>query len=303
MEQQAFEKVDFEKYVSKEAANKGAVYSNSIPDSKQFSLTGLKTAGFYHFDIKGTETDCLDRLHISALLAMMQEAAYKNAETLGIGASYLDPQGICWLLSKISVRMTKLPRWLDNITVSTWSRGPRRLLFLRDFTFYSGGLEPENVIGHASSEWFLAGADSHRPLRPEQVIEPSRIKNHQQAPAVFDFDCPRLKNLDTLEESEPILVKYADFSDIDRNNHVNNTRYAAWAVDAVQAYLSGQTGDKSIIPMSISGFDIQYISEIFFGSKVDIFINKDDQGNFLAEGRLHDDGQVAFRCRIMLNEI
>lgn len=298
MDQKSFEEVHFERYTSENLAD-------TLPaaENKQFALTGLTTAGFYHFEIKGTETDCMDRLHLSALLAMMQEAAYKNAETLGIGASYLDPQGICWLLSKISVRMSKLPRWLDNITVSTWSRGPRRLLFLRDFTFYSGGISPENIIGHASSEWFLAGTDSHRPLRPEQVIEPARIKNHQQAPAVFDFDCPRLKNIETLEDAEPVLVKYADFSDIDRNGHVNNTRYAAWAVDAVQSYLSRQSGSNEIIPMNVSGLDIQYISEIFFGSKIDIFISKDDENSYLTEGRLHDGGQIAFRCRILLDEI
>lgn len=298
MDQKAFEEIHFEKFVSGKTTEE-----ETLADVRQFALAGIPTAGFYQFEIKGTETDSLDRLHMSALLAMMQEAAYKNAETLGIGAGYLDPQGICWLLSKISVRMKSLPRWLDNITVSTWSRGPRRLLFLRDFTFYVGGHAPENIIGHASSEWFLAGTGSHRPLRPDQVIEPARIKNHQQAPAVFDFDCPRLKNIEIPDSNEPVLVKYADFSDIDRNGHVNNTRYAAWAVDAVQAYLSRQTDDKDIIPMSINGLDIQYISELFFGNRIDMFIVEEEQGAYMTEGRLHDSGQVAFRCRITLDQI
>ena len=259
---------------------------------------GTVDAGCYQYEIKGTETDFMDRLHISALLSMMQEAAYQNAQSLNIGAGYLDPMGICWLLSKISVRVEKLPRWLDDITVCTWSRGPRRLLFLRDYTFYQGGIDSNNIIGHAATEWFLAQSEGHRPIRPDQVISADLIASHQRAPAAFDFSCPKLKNLDISTSEEPILTKFADFSDIDRNGHVNNTRYSAWAVDALQAWLGKSSGKCQLMPVYITGLDIQYICEVKFGSRVDLYVKSEVETSILAEGRIHNSEQVVFRARV-----
>lgn len=265
-------------------------------------------AGHCIFEIRGAETDFRDRLHLASLFVMMQEAAYQNAEEIGIGASNLDSKGVCWLLSKISVRMNRLPEWHENFSVATWSRGARRLLFLRDFIFGSihGGVN--NPVGYATSEWFLAEQDSHRPVRPEQIISQKDLDIYKDAPSVFDNSCPRLKNLDLPDAAEPLLIKYADYSDIDRNGHVNNTRYVAWAIDALQAWLTNGKEKTELVDIKVYGIDIQYISEVFFGSKVLLYalpMLTDDKKDacLMIEGRYGESQLTAFRCRTYFSDL
>ena len=82
-----------------------------------------------HFFVQGTETDYRDRLQLAALFSFMQEAAFQDAEHYGAGASALDPLGVCWLLSRVSVRLSDQPVWCDKLTVETWVSLP--FLFTR----------------------------------------------------------------------------------------------------------------------------------------------------------------------------
>ncbi|MGI6298591.1 MAG: acyl-[acyl-carrier-protein] thioesterase [Saccharofermentanales bacterium] len=253
----------------------------------------------YNFEILGTDTDNRDKLHSASLFSYMQEAAYYNSEYLGFGASELDKRGLCWLLLKISVRMQKLPSWRDTVSVDTWSRGAPRVLFLRDFRFNCHGeTEP---FGTAASEWLIADADTHRPQRPDKVF-PDKI-TVANSDGVFSFACPKLPPLPA--ETEPVLKKSADFSDIDRNRHLNNTRYAAWAVDTLYA------GAVSEEQYTIQGIDINYLSEVKFGEIINLCrlpVEAADLENMppaaviadsralLIEGRRAADETVVFRC-------
>ena len=92
-------------------------------------------------------------------------------------------------------------------------------------------------------------------------------------------------------DGDPALVKYADACDIDRNLHVNNTRYVAWCVDTVNRIAS----DRPVI----TGIDINYLSEVKFGSKIHIFAKTEAFGQgrrFLVEGRETELSTAVFRA-------
>ncbi len=279
--------------------------------------------GPYRFTIRGTDTDYHDRLHLSSLFSFMQEAAYHNAKVLQIGADQLDKRGLCWLLIRISVRLHHLPHWGETVSVDTWSRGTQKLIFLRDFDFYDqNGLK----FGSATSEWLIARQDTHRPQRPDVVLPPG----HRPActRAVFDHTIARPVPLAEASSVEPMLTQYADFSDIDRNKHVNNTRYIAWCVDTVYAARRRQIGkggtaavkqdaDPDATPgfsdlpdLRISGLDIHYVNEVRIGTKIHCFcqtaeLSSNDSSRdganceFLVEARRADDNVPVFRARVL----
>lgn len=279
--------------------------------------------GPYRFEIRNTDTDFQDRLHLASLFSLMQESAYLNAEALDLGASRLDSLGLCWLLSRISVRLDRLPHWGNTVWVKTWSRGAPRLMFLRDFSFHID--DPDtSPFGWATSEWLIARQDDHRPQRPDTLLDPAARAAAGHMPAVFDFPCPRLPALAartaqadpaaTGPADEPLLIKYADYSDIDRNRHVNNTRYIAWCMDTVYASISrhlaaaGQTaadGEPVWINRTVHGLDINYLSEVRLGSKIQLLACPDPAtdllqpgGGLLVEGRQADSGVAVFRARV-----
>ncbi len=276
-----------------------------LPASTDFGL------GPYCFALRNTDTDFRDRLHLASLFSLMQEAAYMNAEVLNLGASRLDGLDLCWLLARISVRLTQLPHWGNTVWVKTWSRGAQKMYFIRDFTFHIDDPAAQ-PFGHASSEWLVARRDSHRPQRPDLVLDPALQAEARVRPSVFQAPCPRLPALDDPADTRPLLVKYADYSDIDRNRHVNNTRYIAWCMDAV--YASDETSLSQPVRWTeriIRGLDINYLSEVRLGHKILLFARSHrttdslDQADPVScrdclqvEGRQAESGSVVFRARV-----
>jgi len=244
----------------------------------------------YTYDILGTDTDYKDQIQMHSLFSMMQEAASLNADVYGWGSEVLDPMDICWLLLRISVRMTRRPSWQEKITIETWSRGSDKIYFLREFLFY----DAEGIrIGEGSSVWILANKSNHRPVRPSAIMEISKVTSDPVT--ALPFDPPKIKPVaDTAWMSanisgENTIVKYADFSEIDRNHHVNNTRYVAWCMDAAH--------NRSLDQGDILGIDINYNSEIHFGEKVVLFFKEE------ANKELHVDGFVASGDRIAFSAV
>jgi acyl-ACP thioesterase len=187
-----------------------------------FSIEGVS------YPIRGTDTDWADRLQLSALFSLMQESALSNAETCGWGPDVLDPLGVRWVLLRVSVRMEVFPTWRDLLYVEPWPRGLDRLLFLRDFSFWLPGKDGNrgNRIGGATSSWVLVDMHTRKLRRPDIVpADPDRVRPDLCALA---SNAPPLTTPSGLCDGEPVIIKYADACDIDRNLHVNNT-FVAWS--------------------------------------------------------------------------
>ncbi len=279
--------------------------------------------GLYPFEIRSADTDFADRLQVSTLFALMQESAYHHAEQLGIGTRLLDALDLTWMLSRISVRLDRLPHWGEQVWIRTWSRGARRLLFERDFEFISGSPDAP-PFGRGTSEWLVVRRDNHRPQRPDQVFSNYNLNLTNEAPAVFDFQCPKIESIrgqsgpgqtgpglngkgqtgPGLPDRKPDLLKYADFSEIDRNRHVNNTRYIAWSMDAAYASLFGglqELANPAARALDLRAMDINYLSEIRPGERVHLFVEQvieEPVRTIVVEGIKSDQSTASFRARM-----
>ena len=272
------------------------------------------------FAIRATDTDYRDRLQPFALFSYMQEAAYYHAKQLGLGSDYLGQQALCWILVRVSVRLRDLPRWGSQVTLRTWQRGVRRLTFTRDFALYESD---GSLLGFASSEWLIADTKQHRPQRPDRVLPADKIPELQ--PPVFQIHMPRLQDLASDDMKKPVLFRYADYSDIDRNYHVNNTRYTAWAIDAMAARMAENYPMMSPEALfAMTGFDIQFVNEVTYRQKVSLYahlvptaaenlntghqISCEDRCQAVSQaltgyiqGHSESDGKTVFRARITVD--
>ncbi len=244
------------------------------------------------YPIRGTDTDWADKLQLSALFSLMQESALNNAETCGWGPDVLDPLGVRWVLLRVSVRMEAFPTWRDSLYVETWPRGLDRLLFLRDFSFWLPGKDGGRRvrIGGATSSWVLVDMHTRKLRRPDIVpTDPDRVRPDLRA---LESNAPSLSARTGLSEGTPVIVKYADACDIDRNLHVNNTRYVAWSVDAIHCLVDDRP--------RLGGIDIQYVSEARFGDKLAVYAvaESSDKGCrvFHVEGCEALSGRSVFRA-------
>ncbi len=178
----------------------------------------------YQFDVMASDVDFRDQIHLHSLFGILQEAAARNAEEFGWGASTMDRQNAAWIILRMSVRMLRRPTIGERVSIETWSRGYYRLFFLRDFLIYD---EDGSTIGKATSMWLAVNKSTRRPLRPQMFDDVSSVVSMDrkvlfEEPLLIE---PLSKSVGPDGASQ--IVKYADYSEIDRNLHVNNTRYIA----------------------------------------------------------------------------
>ena len=217
---------------------------------------------------KATECGIGDKLYCSTLIGDLQEAAERSSYTLGYGTDFLKENQICWIILKMRLHFTELPSWHETFRIRTWANYIDKFYFGRDFEIYSSD---DRLIGKATSVWILADWNTHRPViaskRPE--LPPTNIQDPR---LVFGEKCPKIifpdRNDVAGESEKPVVIKYADFNELDRNRHVNNSRYTAWAYDAL--FKCGY--DVTLIEDLV----INYNSEVKAGEKVELFISEKD---------------------------
>lgn len=218
------------------------------------------------FTVKGT--DCAEggKLLPNMLLSYFQETADKGAGDCGFDRTVINALNASWIILRIKVHIDDLPRWRERFTVRTWSTGCNKFFFDREFELYDQDMRR---IAYASSIWILADINTHRPLIPARIEGLPEIRAQRDF-YVFGAVVPKYKMpCKDAFTGAPTIIKYADYSDIDHNHHVNNTRYLAWATDAF---------DKCGTDLNdISDLTVYFESEVKKGEKIELYCISEDE--------------------------
>ncbi len=245
------------------------------------------------FKVECHECSRDDLIFPSVLTGDFQEVAEDGVFDYGMDTPSLKENGFCWIILRMSVEMDRFPAWKEDFKIRTWGCGARGVFWRRDYAVFD---KENKEIGRASSEWIVANDDNHGPVRPNQVEavfkdkSEGKILEPQWDRLAFDYSAPKLRfPSDDTSPGDPVITKFADYSELDHNDHVNNTRYIAWAYDALFKL--------GVDLRSVKKFDINYHAEVLSGEKVDLYYSKDD-GFDTIYGYKGDGTKVfIFKCR------
>lgn len=217
------------------------------------------------FEVLSFQVDPQGKLRWASLGDLLQEVAWKHADSRDFGQTLFD-KGLVWILSRFHIEVKKMPRWGDKIKVETAGRGVSKLFALREFSVTDGA---GDQLAWAMSAWLLLDTKSKRPQRPTAVL-PSELFDPIADESLLP---PKLEpgNSTTFSSSITVLP-----SDLDMNNHVNNVSYIRWIEDV--ATLKGLT---------LQSLKINYLAEALCGDSVDIFMS-DEGGREVLQGRIGD---------------
>ena len=170
------------------------------------------------------EADANKLMRPTAMLDLMQEAAGINATTLGFGYDEMMNSNTAWVLSRINVKFINTPKWREEVNLKTWHKGMSKLFYLRDFILSD---KEDNPMVLATTSWLIIDMNTRRLVRNSDLALNDTAMDAIATPAdkvVIPVDV------------EPELVRKhpVTWSEIDTNGHVNNVKYAAWAIDAVK---------------------------------------------------------------------
>ncbi len=203
------------------------------------------------FTVRVFEIDSCGTLGVRGLCDYLQEAAGNHARDLGVGVDALRDKGMTWVLSRIRLRIARLPGSGERLEIRTWHSGFDRLFSLRDFSLVDA---EDHQIVTAVSAWVLLDLRARRPVRPATVFTPPETSSVQRA---FAADLEKLPGCDGTGEETGISVRR---SDLDVNQHVNNSRYADWVAEGASTVRRvGET---------LAVLDIDYLAETLFPDSV-----------------------------------
>jgi acyl-ACP thioesterase len=194
------------------------------------------------FTVRVFETSANGTLAIRSLCDFLQEAAGNHARVLGVSVEDLLQRRLTWVLSRLRMQIHRLPVNGEPVTVRTWPSGIDRLFALRDFAVCDA---QGRTIVSAVSAWLILDTRSRRPVRIQGIFDPPDTSG---VPRAFEADLEKPPECMPPEVENTISVRW---SDLDVNQHVNNSRYAEWVVEGVT--------DRDI--GFLTGLDIDFLAE------------------------------------------
>lgn len=232
------------------------------------------------YEIRYTDVDFSDNLKLSSLLSLMEESACLSAEELGFGYSVLQPKNVGFIMVNWYIDMYRAVKLGDVLSVHTWPIKPKKLIVLRDFEFYVGS----EKVGVATSRWCLVDLVGFKML-PSSAAFPENLQyNDFRSVDVTNVKIPEAQDL------KYCYTKVVTYSDYDHYNHVNNTKYADFLLDAFKV--------DEMKEKWYSEVRITYVKQSKEGEKMDFYRSMSEDGSWIIEGRVGDDRRVQMHVKL-----
>ena len=183
-------------------------------------------------------------LKYTDLCNLLQLTAAAHSEIGGI--SFMDMQEFdqAWVLSRMRVEISKLPKSGDIVTVKTWINSLENSRSVRALEMHLNG---EKIVG---SETFWAVFNTNK-RRPEALALPyDHFELYPEKRATKEG----FSKISLNHDKEIVFEKTVFLSDLDIVNHVNNVKYLEWCMDLVDENL--------ILNQKLESFEMNFMKEL-----------------------------------------
>ena len=217
------------------------------------------------FEVSAVHVDCYGRAKPSSLLYFAQEAAGTHCLCLGTDWETLAKRDLFWAVLRHRVQITRLPVLGETVTVQTWPMPTTRSSFPRATVAYDeAGQELFRII----SLWVLMNTQSRTMVLPGKsgiALHGSTFGNELTPPGSI---LPK--------EMENHTLRYVGYCELDRNGHMNNTRYMDWVDDLLPSAFHAEHPAQE--------FTVCYLAEALEGQQIDLHWQLDGDGCLQADG-------------------
>ena len=172
------------------------------------------------FTVSEIHVDRFGRVKPSVLLYFVQEAAGQHCSLLAVDHDTHSHKHLFWAVTRNRVQITRLPRLGEKVFVETWPMPTTRVAYPRSVVAYDEkGLE----LFRSISLWVLMDDRTRAMILPGKsgITVDGTLTGKE-------LTVPRAIVARPMEGAKVCDVGY---SLLDRNGHMNNTRYMDWVDD------------------------------------------------------------------------
>ncbi len=256
--------------------------------SKNFSMrdfTKEELISYTTFRVTSADTDMEARLRLGALVNYLVQSAINSADSLGFGFGGIRAQQLFWVLSRLTLEISRPFKWYEDVGVETWPKKIEKIIYLRDFLVRDTRGE---IVARATSGWLAVDIETKRPKKIDNI--------HAGI-----FESLHMKNaIESLPEkllpvgNGDIFVNHTGYFDLDLNKHVTATRYVDWMMDTFSLEFH-----KGHYPTRLS---VNYLKETMPGETLSIERRQENGNEYHFDGINLSNRSAAFRGRIDFNE-
>ncbi len=210
---------------------------------------------FYH--VKDSKSICP-----SLLCDFMQDSAVNHIEALGHSLEMLQEQKHGWVLSKMFLKLDRLPEWKEKVKIKTWQPGIEKLYALRDFILSN---DSGDEIGRATSFWLAVDMDKKRLLRPQTYLQDNVFIKDYRAIS------KKPRKIPSVIKSDHQMCFTVHSNNLDLNGHTNSIIYLKWIFKVLKQIIGTE--------YNLSEIEVNYIGQSYPGDKIQLFSNTQSTDN------------------------
>lgn len=229
------------------------------------------------FRVMDCDCDMKHRLMAGAFLRMAQQISTDQCESIGMNDDFYRQNHAVFLLAKQALQMDRVPRGGEVLTLITMPEQCKRAVFKR---VTEARDEKGERVALLDSRWVLVDTDTRRILRrPPQAFEIGNFED--EVPFTLDVTIPKPA------ETVPAGEVTATYSRCDTNGHMNNTRYADAAADALPLEVFKTGAVKRLV--------VSYHNELPAGQSASLVRGRTENGGWYVAGQ-RADGRPCFEA-------
>ena len=236
------------------------------------------------FKISDLYIDCFGRLLPSKILYMMQEVAGNHFAQMAMDYDSLSQRGLFWAITRNKVQITRLPMRGETIRLETWPMPTTRVAYPRSIVAYD---EDGNEVFRSITLWVLMDANNRSMVLPAKSgIDVTGTLRGNELASPLGLPVKALANR---------RKRYVNFTDLDRNAHMNNTRYLDWVYD-----LLGADFHKD---HTLREFTLCYLNEAREGQQLELSWDFPEAGCLMMDAHRHteDKSDRIFAAKLLFD--
>ena len=204
-----------------------------------------------NFTLSDIHVDCFGRLKTSMILYFAQEVAGNHFSRLAMDYDAMLQRRLFWAITRHKVQITRLPRHGETIRIETWPMPTTRVAYPRSVVAYD---EQGNECFRAITLWVLMDLNNRSMVLPgKSGIEVAGTLRGNELASPLGLPAKALRNRRS---------RCVSFTDLDRNGHMNNTKYLDWMDDLLPASFHAEH--------TVKEFTVCYLNEAREGQQLQL---------------------------------
>ena len=180
----------------------------------------MKPVFVKEYEITDASVDCFGYLKPSMLLFLCQDVAGHHCHLLGTDFEALARKNMIWAIIRQKVQVTRLPRSGETIRIETWPMPTTKVCYPRSTVAYDAD---GNELFRSIGMWVLMDRTSRAMILPgKSGVEVQGLLTGTELASPASLAPRQMENLHK---------RQVCYTDLDRNGHMNNTKYLEWISD------------------------------------------------------------------------